>query len=150
MDSAPLAALVRDLDGRITSLSPGASALLGLGAAEALGTPAAALIPAELRAAAATLPCGGPPVLTERLRKDGTRVRVWLTSSPVLDHRGEVIAVTDVLTLADDAEPDTSALRPIVDQLVESTRAESEARLRLALQAAEMGVWEWFPATDTV
>ncbi|MBK9066769.1 MAG: PAS domain S-box protein [Gemmatimonadetes bacterium] len=150
MDSAPLAALVRDLDGRITSLSPGASALLGLGAAEALGTPAAALIPAELRAAAATLPCGGPPVLTERLRKDGTRVRVWLTSSPVLDHRGEVIAVTDVLTLADDAEPDTSALRPIVDQLVESTRAESEARLRLALQAAEMGVWEWFPATDAV
>jgi two-component system cell cycle sensor histidine kinase/response regulator CckA len=150
MDSAPLAALVRDLDGRITSLSPGASALLGFGAAEALGTPAAALIPAELRAAAATLPCGGPPVLTERLRKDGTRVRVWLTSSPVLDHRGEVIAVTDVLTLADDAEPDTSALRPIVDQLVESTRAESEARLRLALQAAEMGVWEWFPATDTV
>lgn len=89
-------------------------------------------------------------MLTERLRKDGTRVRVWLTSSPVLDHRGEVIAVTDVLTLADDAEPDTSALRPIVDQLVESTRAESEARLRLALQAAEMGVWEWFPATDTV
>ena len=154
MTSSPLATLVRDLDGRISSASPGASALLGYAPGEVVGAPASMLVPPELRGpggAEAPVPAAGSaPVLTERLCKDGSRVRVWLTATPVLNHRAEVIAVTEVLAPAEPVEPDPQALRAIVDQLVESTRAESEARLRLALQAAQMGVWEWFPASDLV
>ena len=63
-------------------------------------------------------------VETVRRRKDGTLIHVSLTYSPILDSAGELIGLSSVA-------------RDI------STRVEAEERLRLALDAASMGTWDW-------
>jgi two-component system, cell cycle sensor histidine kinase and response regulator CckA len=115
------AILAKDLDGVITDWNPAAERLFGHTADEAIGRPVwSIIIPPEraeeervlLRRALADDPVQG--VLTERLRRDGSRVQVSLTMAPIRDEGGRAIGVS---TTARD--------------VTESLRADAE-RTRLA------------------
>jgi PAS domain S-box-containing protein len=92
----------RTLDGVITSWNPGAERLYGYTAQEMIGRPAELLFPPErmveeveiLRRTTAGE--GVEQYQTERLRKDGTRVTVSLTISPIADSTGEIVGVASV------------------------------------------------------
>lgn len=91
-----------DLNGIITSWSPGAERLFGYSAAEVVGRPASLLMPPE------SDPCDGPliararqgqpPQVGEGIRvaRDGRRLRVSLVVSPVRDDGGRVVGVSTV------------------------------------------------------
>lgn len=61
---------------------------------------------------------------TVRLRKDGVRLDVELTVSPIRGSAGNIVGVATVC-------------RDITQ------RKEVEARLRLAIEAAQLGIWDW-------
>jgi len=94
------AIITKDMSGKITSWNPAAEAMYGYTAKEALGRPITIIVPEEhaadvwmiLRSIAA-----GERVRhheTVRTRKDGTRIDVSLSVSPVLDSAGHVIAAS--------------------------------------------------------
>ena len=109
-EQAKLAAIVEgsadgiigsDLDGTVTSWNRGAEHLFGYRAQEAVGRPILELmVPSELQdenldilrriASGERI----PHFETERLRKDGSRVSVSLTVSPILDSLGLVVGAS--------------------------------------------------------
>lgn len=109
--SAQLAAIVESsqdaiiglaFDGSITSWNAGAEAIFGYPSAEAIGQPFAVLVPQDQ---ADEVPAmldklrGGERIEhfeIERVRKDGTRIDVSLTISPVRDANGKVIAASTI------------------------------------------------------
>lgn len=96
------AILTTDLEGRIASWNKGARRLYGYEAAEALGQPVTILIPPEHQEEEAAIRArvwAGNRVEhyeTERLRKDGSRLMVSLTMSPVRNLEGEIIGASKV------------------------------------------------------
>ncbi len=94
------AILAKSLDGVITDWNPAAERLFGHTAEQAIGQPIWIIIPPErveeerllLRRALADEPVQA--VLTERMRSDGTRVRVSLTMSPIHGEDGRPIGVS--------------------------------------------------------
>jgi two-component system, LuxR family, sensor kinase FixL len=107
VDSSDLVFTCIGLDGTILNWNRGAEQLLGFSADEAMGNSAEWLIPqivpAELvatefeysRKAAQGEKIG--PLETVRTRKDGSRVQVLSTISPVRDSSGKVIAIARTL-----------------------------------------------------
>nr|MBA2752845.1 PAS domain S-box protein [Chloroflexia bacterium] len=110
-DAARLAAIVegsreaivgRALDGTVTDWNPGAERLYGYAAHEILGRDISLLIPPgledELVSIRTWLEAGEPipPFETERLRKDGTRVEVAITMSPIRDRSGQVVGASAI------------------------------------------------------
>jgi PAS domain S-box-containing protein len=93
----------KTIDGLITSWNPGAERLFGYETSNAVGRHIDLIVPEEERAAeAAKLRriASGERVeqyRTERVRKDGTRVSVSLTVSPIADANGTVVGVASVL-----------------------------------------------------
>lgn len=87
----------KTLDGTITSWNQAAERLYGYTAAEIVGRPIATIVPAEkldeLAELVAKLARGERIAQheTERVRKDGTRVVVSVSISPVRDHTGQII-----------------------------------------------------------
>ena len=92
----------KDLGGIITSWNQGAQRLFGFTAQEAMGRPAAILIPADrldeeprildrIRRGEKT-----DHYQTVRRRKDGSRVDVWLTVSSINDAQGRLIGVSEI------------------------------------------------------
>ena len=85
-----------DLDGRIESWNPGAERLFGYRAGEIVGQSADQLVPPDLLEQAARLldrvRQGEPErqLETVRVTKDGSRVDVSLTVSPILDSAGQI------------------------------------------------------------
>jgi PAS domain S-box-containing protein len=83
------AVLSKDLEGVITSWNPGAVRLYGYSEAEAIGTHISLLIPADHKNEEQEIldrACRGEAVETyetERIRKDGVRINVSLTISPI-------------------------------------------------------------------
>ena len=114
------AIVAKDLKGLITAWNRGAERLFGYAAAEAIGKPIAMLIPPDL-------PDEEPSILarirlgehvehyeTTRQRKDGTRVEISLTVSPIKDEQGRVIGASK-----------------IARDITERRRAEEQRRLLL-------------------
>jgi PAS domain S-box-containing protein len=132
----------KTLDGVVTSWNPGAEAIYGYSADEVIGKPIFMVIPPDRRQESEAILDQikqGKRVHhleTERVRKDGKRVQISLSCSPIKDSKGKVLGAS---TISRD--------------ITQSKRAEhelriSQERLALALQAGRSGSFEWDIAND--
>jgi len=96
------AIISKTLDGRIISWNPGAEKLLGYPAAEAIGKSMQTFIPPEWPneevEILARIARGEniQPFETVRVRKDGQRIDVSVTISPIKDVQGKVVGVSKI------------------------------------------------------
>ncbi len=94
------AVLSKDLDGILTSWNPGAERLYGFSAEEAVGRHISFLVPADRRneeqEILARVRRGErlETYETERIRKDGARIDVSLTISPLQEPGGEIVGAS--------------------------------------------------------
>jgi PAS domain S-box-containing protein len=128
VDSSDDAILSKNLNGIITSWNFGASRIFGYSADEMVGESILKLIPEELHSDE-TLIIGqirkGERVEhfeTVRLTKDGRRLNVALTVSPVRDERGNVIGASKILR-------DISARKKLEESLLQSEKIASAGRM---------------------
>jgi PAS domain S-box-containing protein len=102
VESSEDAVLTKDLNGRITSWNQGAGRLFGYAADEVIGQPVTILIPAERHDEEpdiiARIRRGEriDPYETVRQRKDGSRVDISLTVSPVRNPEGRIIGASKI------------------------------------------------------
>jgi PAS domain S-box-containing protein len=124
VESADDAIISKTLTGIVTSWNPAAERIFGYSSEEMIGKSILTIIPEELKGEEAVILAklrNGEPIEhfeTVRLRKDGTRVDISLSISPIKTPEGDVIGASKIA-------------RNITDQ----KRAEHERRL--LLQAAE-------------
>jgi PAS domain S-box-containing protein len=143
--AALLAAIVRSsddaiigktLDGVITSWNAGAERLYGYTAAEVVGRPIAVLVPPERRnevpAILARLRRGErvEHYETVRVRKDGWRVDVSVTVSPVVDGAGRVVGASAIARDVTERRA-AAAERERLLEAERAARAAAEAALRV-------------------
>lgn len=102
VESSGDAIVSKDLNGVISTWNRGAERLFGYAAAEAIGQPVTIIIPEER--------LGEEPVILQRIRggervdhfetvrrrKDGSRVQVSLTVSPVKDRKGVIVGASKI------------------------------------------------------
>ncbi|CAN5128578.1 hypothetical protein BH09PAT2_BH09PAT2_01720 [soil metagenome] len=137
VESSDDAIISKTLDGIITSWNNAATSLFGYTPAEAIGKHITMLIPPELRSE--------EEVIISKIRK-GKRIQHYetirvdkykrliplsLTISPVKDNHGTIIGASKIARNISDQIKAAQALH------------ESEERLRLALDASKIGVWDW-------
>jgi len=102
VESSDDAIVSKTLDGRILSWNAGAMRIFGYQAAEMIGKPITIIIPPELREEEQrileTLQRGGriDHFETTRVCKDGRRISVSLTVSPIRDARGVIVGASKV------------------------------------------------------
>ena len=102
VESSDDAIISRTLEGTVTTWNRGAERLYGYTAAEAIGQDISCLLPPdrqdELPELTNRLAQGEqiPHFETVRLRKDGTRVDVSISLSPIADSGGRVVAVSTI------------------------------------------------------
>jgi PAS domain S-box-containing protein len=128
IESSDDAIIGETLEGIITSWNGGAEHLYGYTAAEMVGGSITLLVPAELVGELTSL-FGklkqGEAVSsfeTVRVRKDGVRIRISLTLSPVRDERGAVIGTSAIAR-------DITERRLLEEQLIHSQKMEAVALL---------------------
>ena len=144
IESADDAIVSKTLQGIITSWNKGAERIFGYTAAEVIGKSVTILIPEdhidEEAAILARIRSGErvEHYETVRQRKDGSRVEVSLSVSPIKSADGRIIGASKV---ARDITKQRQAQR-LLD--------ESSERLHLALAASNLGDWSWDFATDMV
>jgi two-component system cell cycle sensor histidine kinase/response regulator CckA len=137
LDSLRLAAVVessddaivsKDLDGTIRSWNRAAERIFGYTGAEMVGSSVFRLIPPELHdeehALLARIRSGEHVAHyeTTRVRKDGQRILVSLTLSPLYDLNGELIGASTI-------KRDVTAQRALENQLQQAQRMEAVGRL---------------------
>ena len=124
---ARLASIVQDtedavygksLDGLVTEWNPGAERLYGYAREEIVGQPVQTLVPADLveeetlLLARVTRGERVPPFETERLRKNGARIHVSLTLSPLRDGSGRIVGASAIARdVSDRKRADRAAAR---------------------------------------
>ncbi len=92
----------KQLDGTIVSWNRGAEEIFGYSADEIVGRPIYTLVPPELhdseREILARVRRGEPVAFseTERIRKDGQRITISLSVSPIRDESGRVVGVSSI------------------------------------------------------
>jgi PAS domain S-box-containing protein len=97
-----------DLDGYIIAWNRASEDLYGWKSEEMMGESIYKIIPSEkveehetwIKAIREGRGVG--PLYTERITKDGERVRVWITVSPIIARNGEVLGVSAIEHRADD------------------------------------------------
>ena len=131
VESSDDAIIGTDLEDRITSWNRGAERLYGYPASETIGRPFSFLIPEDLgdeRPVLIAHVVAGEDVRsfeTARMRRDGSRVDVSLTISPIRDADGAIVGVS---TIARDVTVE-KRVRTEREQLVAELAAQNE-RLR--------------------
>ncbi|HYU35892.1 MAG TPA: chemotaxis protein CheB [Thermoanaerobaculia bacterium] len=117
VESSQDAILGKTLDGVVTSWNAGAEQMYGYAAREMIGHPIDVLVPPERRSELdpvfAALRRGeqAAPFETVRVRKDGRRLRVLVTMSPVFGSDGQVVGVSAIARDITDREQAENALR---------------------------------------
>ena len=102
VESSDDAILTGDVNGIITSWNQGAERLYGYSAAEAIGMPVDVLGPPERPDEIPEITrrvMHGEPIqhhTSQRIRKDGTRITVDISLSPIRNERGEVIGASSI------------------------------------------------------
>jgi PAS domain S-box-containing protein len=120
-----------DLNGTITSWNPAAERLCGYTAQEAVGQPVAILAPAELGAELARAleqARGGQPARCDRtfaVRKDGERLPVSLSVSPIQCRSGEVLGASIIARDITEREQAQQALEQALAAAREATELKS-------------------------
>ncbi len=144
IDSADDAIISKTLEGIITSWNKGAERIFGFTAEEAVGNPITIIIPpdhldeepqilARLRAGERI-----EHFETVRQRKDGRRLDISLTVSPIKGPDNRIVGASKI---ARDVTEQRRARREL---------DEASERLRLALAASHLGDWSWDVETDMV
>ena len=134
----------KTLAGRITSWNRAAQALFGYSAEEAIGQPVQMLLPpdreAEEMRILANLARGTamPAFETVRRAKDGKLLDVSVTISPIRDAQGSIVGASKIARDVSQQRRAEAALRA------------SEARLRFALESAQIGDWDLDLSTGRV
>jgi PAS domain S-box-containing protein len=129
VSSSEDAIVSKNLDGIITSWNAGAERLFGYGAEEAVGRSILLIIPPERRDEEAEIISRlkrGERVdhfETVRVAKDGTRIDISLTISPVKDSSGRVVGASKVARDITDRKRFENALRESEARLAVETRA---------------------------
>ncbi|HEX6434577.1 MAG TPA: PAS domain S-box protein, partial [Gemmatimonadales bacterium] len=127
----------KTLEGKVTSWNAAAERIFGYSAEEMVGGSIFKLIPEELheaeRALLSRIRQGKAVQLSEaeRIRKDGHRIYISLSVSPIYDPQGQVVGASSI-------KRDVTERR-----FAEQALAQSQERLQLALRAARMGTWHW-------
>jgi len=132
VDSSDDAIISKDLNGIITSWNAAAEKLFGYRAQEIVGKSVLSIIPPELQ-------LEEPKILaklrsgeridhheTERLKKDGQKVWVSLTISPIRDSSGKVIGASKIAR-------DISERKQVQDALIQSEKLAATGRMAAAI-----------------
>ena len=128
VESSDDAIVSKDLDGTIRTWNRAAERIFGYTAAEMVGNSVFRLIPPELHEEEHTLLArirAGEHIAhyeTMRVRKDGQRILVSLTLSPLVDSEGRLIGASTI-------KRDVTAQRAMENQLQQAQRMESVGRL---------------------
>jgi PAS domain S-box-containing protein len=128
VESSDDAILSKNLNGIITSWNLGASRVFGFSAEEMIGESILKLIPEELRSDEAIIIGkirAGERIdhfETVRLTKDGRRLNVSLTVSPVKDEQGRVIGASKILR-------DISGRKRIEESLLQAEKIAAAGRM---------------------
>lgn len=134
----------KDLNGIITTWNAAAERMYGYRPEEIIGKPVEMLFPPdrkeEMRSILKRVAQGEAveQVETVRLCKDGTPLDVLVTISPIRGERNQILGASSISHDMSSFKQANRALR------------ESEERLRLAKEAAELGIFDWSIATDEV
>jgi PAS domain S-box-containing protein len=102
VESSDDAIVSKNLDGIVTSWNPAAERLFGYGAEEMIGQPILKIIPAELHTEESEIlrkVKAGERIdhyETRRVRKNGERIDVSLTISPIKDQQGHIIGSSKI------------------------------------------------------
>ena len=149
IDSSEDAIISKDLEGTITSWNASAERLFGYRAEEVVGQPVFLLIPPESHAEEmrilARLRQGEriDHYETERIRKDGHRVAVSLTISPIKDSTGAIVGASKIardISERRHTEAELHAARAALAEYatrLESAVAERTAELRNSVSELE-------------
>src|SRR5262245_2594759 len=156
VESSEDAMFSKDLDGIILTWNRAAEKMYGYAAAEIVGRPISLLVPperhGEVSAVLEQLERGERPENheTERLRKDGTRIDVTLTISPIPDTTWQVAAASVIardITERKRGERRLAAEHGVASALAESATLECAARKVLQTVGETLGcdlgvLWE--------
>ena len=128
VESSDDAIIGKTLDSVIRSWNSGAARMFGYTADEIIGQSILLLIPPELHSEETTIIdklSRGERIThyeTTRVRKDGTRIDVSLTASPILDDDGNVIGASKIARDITEARRLRCAERELAEQLQEQAR----------------------------
>ncbi|OQP66771.1 PAS domain S-box protein [Niastella populi] len=143
IQSSDDAIISKTLDGTITSWNNSAERIFGYTSHEMIGTPITRIVPDDRLDEE-------PQILerlkrgeridhfeTKRITKDGRLLDISLSISPVKNNKGVIIGASKIAR-------DITAQKRIVQRIRESEDKirVSEERLRLAVEIAEMGMWD--------
>lgn len=136
IDNSPSVIFIKDVDGRFQLVNKPFADAAGLQAEQMLGLRDSDLHSPEAAAAfraddLAVARSGIPTTKEESFQWKGQDRTFVTTKFPLLDDAGRVASVCGIAT-------DVTELKR-----VEAAARESDDRLRLALDAANMGIWEW-------
>jgi PAS domain S-box-containing protein len=144
VESSHDAIMAADMDGLVTDWNDAAAQLYGYSAREIIGKSVSLFIPPDRTNELAEMMEAwkrGDTVKsfeTVRLSRDGTRIDVSLTASPMKDTEGKIVGASVIVRDVSESKRQETLLR------------ESEERLRVAAEVGRMYAWEWDPATDLV
>jgi PAS domain S-box-containing protein len=137
VESSSDAIIGTSLDGQILSWNLGGELIYGYTAAEMLGRDISIIVPRDLiedfSENLRMLGCGGhiENFETVRLKKDGTRIDVSLSASPIKDMGGRVIAVATIARDITERKRSEQELHRLTARLL---NLQDEERRRLALE----------------
>ena len=138
VESSGDAIITKDLNGTIQTWNTGAERLFGFSAAEAIGRSITLIVPAELRddevEILARLRRGEriEHFDTNRLTKDGSRIPLSLTISPIRDSSGEVVGASNVARDVTGRKLAEAALKQSHDNLELQVQRRTESLRQLS------------------